>query len=157
MTNDETIMRHCLKLARGAFEAGDAPVGCLIMLDGKVISDGIESVKARNDPTAHAEIVAVRDACEKVRTLDLSRATLYTNVEPCVMCSFAIRQAGIGTVVYGLDNLQVGGASSRFAVLTDPLFPAKNAPPKRLAGVLATECERLWKEFEKHKTIKRGT
>ncbi len=149
MTNDEKFMRHCLELAVIALKAGDAPVGCLIVLDDKVISEGIESVKAANDPTAHAEIVAIRLACENLGTLELRGAALYTNVEPCVMCAFAIRQTGIGTVIYGITNAQVGGANSQFPVLTDPGFPAKYDPPRVRTGALVEECEQMWEDFKK--------
>lgn len=141
-------MRRCLELARIALENGDAPVGALIVSSGEIISEGIESVKSKLDPTAHAEIEAIRAACEKFNTLDLSGATLYTNVEPCVMCAFAIRQTGIRTVVFGISNNKVGGANSKFAVLADADFPAKFAPPEIRAGVLSEECENLFQDFQ---------
>lgn len=142
-------MRRCLELGRIALAGGDAPVGSLIAIGDEIIAEGIESVKRKKDPTAHAEIEAVRLACEKLRTLDLSGATLYTNVEPCVMCAFAIRQTGIGRVIFGLSNAEVGGASSKFPVLTEPDFPLKYPPPEIRAGVLITECEYLQVEFRK--------
>lgn len=130
MTDNEHFMRRCLELGKIAQSFGDAPVGSLIVLDGKIVAEGIESVKSAYDPTAHAEILAVKNACEKLRTLDLSGAVLYTNVEPCVMCAFAIRQTGIGKVIFALTNSQVGGINSKFKILTDPKFPAKYAPPE---------------------------
>lgn len=147
MSSDEDLMRRCLELGRIALENGDAPVGSLIVFDGRVIAEGIESVKSKNDPTAHAEIEAVREACRKLETLDLSGGTLYTNVEPCWMCSYAIRQTQIGKVVFGSRNVKVGGASSKFAVLRDENLK----PPKPLieAGILRQECERLLAEFQK--------
>jgi tRNA(adenine34) deaminase len=113
--NDEDLMRRCLTLARLALENGDAAVGCVIVSENQIIAEGIESVRQTKDPTAHAEIVAVKIACEKKQTLDLSGATLYTNVEPCVMCAFAIRQTGISRVVYGISNEKVGGVSNTTA------------------------------------------
>ena len=142
-------MRRCLELGRIALKTGDAPVGSLIVLAGKIVGEGIESVKSKLDPTAHAEILAVRAACEKLQSLDLSGATLYTNVEPCVMCTFAIRQTGIGAVVFGISNGEVGGANSKFPVLTDAEFPAKYAPPEIRTGILLQECEYLAEQRKK--------
>lgn len=148
MTRDENFLRRCLELGRIALERGDAPVGSLIVLAGKIIGEGIESVKSKLNPTSHAEILAVRAACEKLQTLDLSGGVLYTNVEPCVMCAFAIRNAGISAVVFGISNSEVGGVNSTFKVLTDPGFPAKFAPPEIRSAVLLEECENLRREFQ---------
>lgn len=150
--NDEDLMRRCLELGRIALEHGDAAVGSLIVFDGRIIAEGIESVKSKNDLTAHAETLAIREACRKLNRLDLSGATLYTNVEPCVMCAYPIRSAGIHLVIFGIANTQVGGANSKFAILTDSGFHAKFAPPEIRAGVLQKECESLWREFQELKT-----
>lgn len=147
MITDENFMRRCLELGRIALAAGDAPVGSLIVLAGKIVGEGIESVKSKFDPTAHAEILAVRAACQTLRTLDLSGATLYTNVEPCVMCAFAIRQTGIQIVIFGISNSKVGGVNSKFPVLTDSEFPTKFPPPKIQTNILAKDCEILWRDF----------
>lgn len=82
MANDEDFMRRCLQLGRMSLIAGEAPVGSLIVIGGKIIAEAGESVKSKTDPTAHAEIEAVRAASEKLGALDLRDATLYTNVEP---------------------------------------------------------------------------
>lgn len=148
-------MRRCLEFGRIALESGDAPVGSLIVIGNEIIAEGRESVKSKNDPTAHAEIEAVRRACVKSGALDLREATLYTNVEPCVMCAYTIRQTGIGRVIFGLPNDQVGGANSTFPVLTDSDFPLKFAPPEIRAGVLLAECENLLREFRSLRKIKR--
>lgn len=115
MKTDEVLMRRCLELGKIAFQKGDAPVGALIALNGQVIAEAFESVKAKNDPTAHAEIEAVRASCPRRESLNLSGAIIYTNVEPCIMCAFAIRQTGIKRVIFGISNNKVGGASSNFA------------------------------------------
>jgi len=135
MTTDEIFMRRCLELGKIALAAGDAPVGSLIVLSGEIVGEGIEAVQSNLDPTAHAEILALRAACERLQTLDLSGGVLYTNVEPCVMCAFAIRQTGIGAVVFGISNSEVGGANSTFKILTDSEFPAKFAPPEIRTGI----------------------
>jgi len=139
--NNEDLVRRCLELGKIAGQSGDAPVGSLVVFDGQIIAEGIESVKSKNDPTAHAEIEAVREACRKLNRLDLSGATLYTNVEPCWMCSYAIRQTRIGKVIFGSRNVKTGGASSEFAVLLDEKL--KPPVPSITAGVLQTECDAL--------------
>lgn len=141
MSNDEDFMRRCLKLGRIAMKNGDAPVGSLIVFNGQNIAEGIESVKSKNDPTAHAEIEAVREACRKLETLNLSGATLYTNVEPCWMCSYSIRQTQISRVVFGSRNEQIGGVTSEFSVLlNDNLKPPV---PEIVAGILRVECDMI--------------
>lgn len=153
MENDKYFMRRCLELGSIALENGDAPVGSLIVLTGEIIGESFESVKSIFDPAAHAELLAIRAACKKLSTLNLTGAELYTNVEPCVMCAFAIRQTGISRVVFGMPNYKIGGANSEVAVLTDAKFPAKFAPPEICENILPAECEMLWQEFLTRKTI----
>jgi tRNA(adenine34) deaminase len=147
MMADEEMMRQCLDLARVALEKGDSPVGSLIVKDGRVVARGIEAVKARSDPTAHAEIEALRSACERLRTLDLSGSVLYTNVEPCWMCSYAIRQTRIARVVFGFRNEKVGGLSSKFRVLVDDAL--KSPLPEIEAEILHEECRLLLVEYRR--------
>jgi tRNA(adenine34) deaminase len=146
MTTDDEMMRQCLGLARVASEKGDSPVGSLIVKSGRIVARGIEAVKARSDPTAHAEIEALRSACEKLRTLDLSGSVLYTNVEPCWMCSYAIRQTHIARVVFGLRDDKVGGLSSKFRVLVDDAL--KLPLPEIEAEILHEECRLLLIEHQ---------
>ena len=153
MLNDENLMRQCLKLGRIALANGDAPVGSLIVRKGEIIAEGIEAVKLKKDPTAHAEIVALRAACKKLATIDLGDCTLYTNVEPCWMCSYAIRQTKISRVIFGSRNEKVGGFSSKFQVLIDENL---KLPLPQIAGeVLREECDLLLAEFHKTKETKK--
>lgn len=145
--DDENLMRRCLELGRAALERGDAPVGAIIVRGGETVAKAVEAVKQINDPTAHAELLAVRRACEKLGTLDLSDSVLYTNVEPCWMCAYAIRQTKIKRVVFGSRNEQVGGYSSRFQVLLDENL--KLPIPGIDHGVLRRECDSLLAEFER--------
>jgi tRNA(adenine34) deaminase len=147
MFNDEDFMRRCLELGRIAMKNGDPPVGSVIVFEGRIIAEGIESVKSNFDPTAHAEIEAVREACRKSETLNLIGTTLYTNVEPCWMCAYAIRQTRIGRVVFGSRNVQTGGATSDYAVLLNDQL--KMPKPLIEAAVLEVECDRLLVEFRK--------
>ena len=151
MTIDEQMMRRCLEIGKIALDNGDAPVGSLIVKNGEIIAEGIESVRAKNDPTAHAEIEAVRIACGNLETLDLSDCVLYTNVEPCWMCSYAIRQTQISRIVFGSRNEKIGGFSSNFKVLPDENL--KMPLPKIEADILQEECELLLTEFQKRRKI----
>jgi tRNA(adenine34) deaminase len=100
-------------------------------------------VKATGDLTAHAEIEAVRRACVVLQAIRLDGCTLYTTAEPCFMCSYAIRQARISQVVIGRPTPEVGGVSSRHAILTDPAIAVWSSPPTICAVVLRHECEEL--------------
>lgn len=119
MNFDRQMMRRCFELGKIAQGRGDAPVGSIVISNGEIVAEGIESVKSKNDPTAHAEIEAVRLACGKLKTLELAESVLYTNIEPCWMCSYAIRQTRISRIVIADPNEIVGGFSSKFRVLTD--------------------------------------
>jgi tRNA(adenine34) deaminase len=133
-------------------ENRDAPVGSLIMRNGEIIAEGIESVKAKNDPTAHAEIVAIRAACDQLQTLDLSDYVLFTNVEPCWMCAYAIRQTQIKRIVFGIRNEKIGGFSSKFQVLTSENL--KLPLPDINGGILREESNLLLTKFQKTKETK---
>jgi tRNA(adenine34) deaminase len=142
MLNDEKMMRRCLSLGREALRNGDFPVGSVIVIGGVIVAEGIESVKLKNDPTAHAEIEAIRQACAKPATLDLSAATLYSNIEPCWMCAYPILRTKIRRVVFGLGNEKVGWFSANFAELCVEKI-------KFTTGVLENECRKLSDEFIK--------
>jgi tRNA(adenine34) deaminase len=149
MNIDEEMMRRCLDLGRIALGKGDAPVGSVLVRNGEIIAQSIEAVRAKNDPTAHAEIEALRFACEKLQTLDLSDSVLYTNIEPCWMCSYAIRQTRLERLVFGIRNEKVGGFSSRYQVLIDGNL--RLPVPQIESGILQEECELLLAEYQKEK------
>lgn len=134
-------MQRCIELARIARQKGDAPVGALIVRSGQVIAEGVESVKAQMDITAHAEIVAIRIACQTLESLDLGACILYTTAEPCWMCSYAIRATGIREVVIGAPVPEVGGVTSRHAVLSDPQVSRWPAPPRTVWSKLRVASE----------------
>jgi tRNA(adenine34) deaminase len=133
----ERSMRRCLELARQAVASGDTPVGALVVREGAVVAEGVESVRARRDVTAHAEIVALRTASERLGTIDLGGCTLYTSVEPCVMCAYAIRLARISAVVTGA---RVDPAGRGIAALADAALLPTRPMPSIVRGVLADEC-----------------
>jgi tRNA(adenine34) deaminase len=133
-------MRRCIELARHAIATGDAPVGSLIVDGGEVIAEGVEAVRARHDPTAHAEMEALRSASARRRSRDLSGCTLYTSVEPCIMCAYAIRLARIGLVVCGARGGDEEQAINGYIVLTDARVAPNRPPPLVIRDVLAEAC-----------------
>jgi tRNA(adenine34) deaminase len=139
----ESFMRLCLELAGIARQRGEAPVGSVIVREGSVIAEGIEGVRAQHDIAHHAEMEAIRRACEILQTLDLSGCVLYTNTEPCFMCSYAIRACRIGTVVFGAPVNTVGGFSSHFPVLNTSAVLNWGPPPTIVQGILREECEAI--------------
>ena len=125
----DQCMRRCLQLAEMAGRAGDAPVGAVIVRDGVILAEAFEQVRSPLDVAGHAEILAIRQACRELGSINLEGCTLCTNVEPCWMCSFAIRETGISRVVIGRPVTDVGGATSRYPLLTDPEIDGWGAPP----------------------------
>jgi len=139
-------MQRCLALGRSALEAGEVPVGALVVRDGVVLGEGQESVRALLDPSAHAEVQAVRAACRNLGSVDLSGCTVYSTVEPCVLCAYVIRRAGVSSVVYGVPAGQAGGSTSRYSILEDPALTGWPGPPEIISGILADECRVLLQE-----------
>lgn len=136
-------MRRCIELARQAAQSGDAPVGSLILDGDELVSEGVEAVRARHDATAHAEMEALRTAFARRQSRDLTGCTLYTSVEPCVMCAYAIRLARIGLVVSGAGGGDAGRAINGHVVLTDEGVAPNHPPPLVIRHVLAQECQSL--------------
>ena len=141
-TAHERHMRRCIELARQAVASGDAAVGSLILDGDTVLAEGVEAVRARQDPTAHAEIEALRAACARRGSRDLTGCTLYTSVEPCIMCAYAIRLARISVVVSGARGADDDHAISGHTVLSDPRVAPQRPPPLVIRDVLADECRR---------------
>ena len=133
-------MRRCVELAEVAALAGDTAVGALIVRGGEVVAEGVERTRAVLDPSAHAEVDAIRHACQRLETLDLGGCSLYSTVEPCVLCGYAIRRTGIAQVVYGVPAGQAGACTSSYAILADRNLEGWPPVPEVTAGVLADEC-----------------
>lgn len=133
-------MRRCLELAEIARSAGDTAVGALIVRGDDVVGEGFEQTRATHDPSAHAEVIAIRQACRRLGTLDLRRCSLYSTVEPCVLCGYAIRRAGIAAVIYGVPAGQAGAWTSAYAILADRALAGWPPVPTVTGGVLADEC-----------------
>ena len=128
-TTLETWMTRCHDLAEQSRQSGDAAVGAVIVRDNAMVAEATERVCATKDIAGHAEILAIRHACRALQTLDLSGCTLYTNVEPCWMCSYAIREARVSKVVIGAAVPDIGGVTSRYPILTDPNIDGWSDPP----------------------------
>lgn len=134
------FMRRCLELAEVAALAGDTAVGAVIVRGGEVVAEGVERIRANRDPSAHAEVEAIRQACQRLETLDLSGCLLYSTVEPCVLCGYVIRRTGIAHVVYGVPAGQAGACTSSYAILFDRELDGWPQVPEVTGGVLADEC-----------------
>jgi tRNA(adenine34) deaminase len=113
-------MQHALQLAEIAEQAGEVPVGAVVVLENEIIGEGWNLSISQNDPCAHAEIMAIRQAGDKIGNYRLIGATLYVTLEPCVMCAGAMIHSRINRVVYGASDLKTGAAGSVFNVLDDP-------------------------------------
>ena len=150
---DEHFMREAQREARKALAAGEVPVGAVVVLDGRVVGAGFNQPIGRADPTAHAEIVALRVAAREVSNYRLTRATLYVTVEPCVMCVGAIVHARIGTLVYGASEPKAGAVRSAMRALD---HPALNHRVEVIEGVLDEECGRIMQDFFRDRRASSG-
>lgn len=144
MVNDEYWMRQALSLAKQAEQQGEVPVGAVIVLDNTLIGAGWNQPISQNDPTAHAEIVALRAACLQQQNYRLPDSTMYITLEPCVMCAGAIIHARIKRLVYATAEPKTGAAGSGFDVFNQPRL---NHQVQCEHGVLASECSELLKAF----------
>ena len=133
-------MRRCLELAEHARARSDTPVGAVVVREGQIIAEAAEQVRANQDIAGHAELLALRNACQVLNTTDLRDCVLCTTVEPCWMCAYAIRETGVGVVVIGIPVADIGGATSRYPLLCDPQITGWGPPPTLVWGVLADEC-----------------
>jgi tRNA(adenine34) deaminase len=141
---DEDFMRAALALAEQARDAGEVPVGAVVVRDGVVIGSGFNSPISRHDPSAHAEILALRAAAVASGNYRLSGCTLYVTLEPCVMCSGAIMHARIGRVVYGAPDPKTGACGSVLNLFAEHSLNHHTAVA---GGMLAEECGRVLKSF----------
>ena len=137
-------MRIALEEARAAAAHGDVPVGAVVLRDGAVIARRHNERELTNDPTAHAEVLALRDAAIQAGSWRLDDCTLVVTLEPCLMCAGAALSSRIGALVYGAADLKAGATASLYSVLTDPRL---NHNPPVTHGILATECTSLLTDF----------
>ena len=144
MSADEQFMSAALELARRAGDAGEVPVGAVAVREGRIVGQGSNSPIGRNDPTAHAEMLALREAAQSMNNYRLEDVTLYVTLEPCVMCAGALVQARVRRLVFGARDLRFGGVRSKFRLADSELL---NHRVEVVEGVLAAECMELLQEF----------
>ena len=151
--NDEFFMREALSLAHSAECLGEVPVGAVVVRDGEIIGRGFNSPIGESDPTAHAEIAALRDAARAIDNYRLPGCTLYVTLEPCAMCAGAILHARIARVVYGARDPKTGVHGS----VVD-LFAVErlNHHTQVEGGVLADECGRLLSGFFANRRVRKA-
>jgi tRNA(adenine34) deaminase len=143
-TQHEKWMRRALELAREAEEAGEVPVGCLVVSRGEIIGQARNSPIGLLDPTAHAEMLALRQASIAAGNYRLTDATLYCTLELCPMCAGALVAARVGTLVFGARDLRFGGVRSKFQIADSPLL---NHQVEIVEGVLGAESTAMLQRF----------
>ena len=142
--NDEDYMRAALEQARQAGACAEVPVGAVVVLDGEIVGRGFNQPIGRHDPTAHAEIMALRDAATRLGNYRLPGCALYVTLEPCVMCSGAIMHARVARVVFGARDPKTGVAGSVLDLFAEPRL---NHHATIEGGLLADDCGRMLSSF----------
>jgi tRNA(adenine34) deaminase len=140
----EELMKSALEEARRARDAGEVPIGAVVSLDGRIVGRGWNHPIGAGDPTAHAEIVAIRDAAARVGNYRLTGATLCVTIEPCLMCVGALVHARIATLVFGADEPRTGAIVS---TVRGGELPGHNHRFEIVRGICADECRALMQEF----------
>ena len=141
---DQLFMREALAEANSARDAGEVPVGAIVVLAGKIMGRGCNAVIGSKDPTAHAEIVALRLAAQAIGNYRLNGATLYSTIEPCAMCAGALVHARIARLVYGARDLKAGAVESHLGICTTDFL---NHRVSVEGGILEDECSRVLQSF----------
>jgi tRNA(adenine34) deaminase len=154
--DDRAYMEHALLLAQRAMAQGEVPVGAVVVIEGRIVGEGWNRPIATRDPTAHAEIMALRDAALRIDNYRLIESTLYVTLEPCIMCAGAIVHARVKRVVYGAKDPMGGAAGSVFNLLpSDHRF---NHRVEVEGGLMQHESSELLKTFfrQRRNQLKRG-
>jgi tRNA(adenine34) deaminase len=144
VSTDETLMSAALQEAKAAAEAGEVPIGAVAVLGGEIIARGQNRVLRDVDPTAHAEIIAMRAAARAIGNYRLVDCDLFVTLEPCAMCAGAMIHARLGRLVYGAADPKAGAAGSVLGVLNHPRL---NHQMNVTCGVLSEECGEVLREF----------
>lgn len=141
-------MARAFMLAEQALDEGEVPVGALVVYQDRIIGKGYNQVERLNDPTAHAEMLALSAACESLGSKYLTGCTLYVTLEPCAMCAGAVSWSKIDRVVFGALDAQAGGCGSRFNITGNK---ALNHKPELIHGIMEKDSEYLLKAFFSNK------
>jgi len=142
--NDEFFMREALQLAGQARNAGEVPVGAIVVLDGAIVGRGFNAPISRHDPSAHAEMMALRDAAQRLGNYRLPGVSLYVTLEPCAMCAGAIMHARVARVVFGAADPKTGAAGGVLDLFAETRL---NHHTEVTGGVLAAECGIILSNF----------
>ena len=151
LNSDENWMRYALQLAQQAALQGEVPVGAVLVQDDNILGEGWNQPISLNDPSAHAEMLAMRTAGQTTANYRLPNTTLYVTLEPCCMCAGAMIHARIARVVFGAYDPKTGAAGSLFSVLNDPRH---NHQVQISGGVLAEECAELLRTFFRERRLR---
>jgi tRNA(adenine34) deaminase len=143
--NDEYFMQRALKEAETAYEEGEVPVGAVVVMNNKIIARGHNQIERLNDPTAHAEIIALTSAFNYLGSKYLPDASIYITVEPCLMCTGALYWSKIGKIIWGADDEKNGHKR-----ITEPHWPF-HPKSEVIKGILKDECAELMKSFFRSK------
>lgn len=141
--NHMDYMRRAIELAQEAVTSGDVPVGCVIVKDGKIVGEGCNRREACGDATAHAEVEAIRAACQTLGSWRLHECTMYVTLEPCPMCAGAIINSRIHTLRYGAKDEKAGACTSVLNLFEERF----NHKPRIYRGLMEKECETLLQTF----------
>jgi tRNA(adenine34) deaminase len=152
--HDLNAMRAALRQAERALALGEVPVGAVVVLDGVIVGAGCNQPISAHDPSAHAEIMALRDAAARIGNYRLPGATLYVTLEPCAMCAGAILHARVARVVYGARDPKTGAAGSVVDLFAEPRL---NHHAEVIGGVLAADCGGLLSAFFAARRARRRT
>ena len=147
---DQIFMQAAIALAKQAAENGEVPVGAVVVKDGEIIGRGCNAPIGLNDPSAHAEILALRDAANNIGNYRLVDCTLYVTLEPCAMCSGAVQHSRIANLVYGASDLKTGACGSVINLMAEEKL---NHHTKVKSGVLADETGQILSEFFKQRRL----
>lgn len=147
---DQMYMLEAIKLAKHAAESGEVPVGAIIVKNDEIIGRGSNAPIGLNDPSAHAEIIAIREAAKNIGNYRLIDCTLYVTLEPCAMCSGAIQHARIPTLVYGASDLKTGACGSVVNLMAEEKLNHHTLVKK---GILAEESGKILSDFFKQRRV----
>ncbi len=144
------MMARCIELSRAAIGEGEYPFGSVIAIDGRIVAEAMNRTVKEGDVSRHAEVIALSQAQKALSRREFARATLYSNVEPCAMCSYCIREAWVGRVVYALRSPIMGGVS-KWNILRDTeiarRIPVFGPAPEVVTGVLSKEVQQVWQAW----------